>query len=159
MTQWNLYFESENKKIFDVIKALKKNKLLEFIELSDKYGKNRIKINFKDLPPIEKIDHIDLGGHISSFLYKGVKGVKPNRRDVAVYFFIESYVNNGKISNNILNIIKVIGESLKPVKFKLICDEIGPKPVYEGEWDFERFKKNILPEIEFNTKKTVNNQV
>jgi len=55
MSEWNLYFEIKNEKIFDVIKSLKKNKLLEFIELSDEYGKNKKKVEFKDLPSLEQI--------------------------------------------------------------------------------------------------------
>lgn len=149
MTQWYLRYKSKNENLSRFIKALEKSNLLEFMELHDRYGKNRRRINFEDLPPINEINHIDLGLYVYSFVYGSeVKGVQPNTRCTTISII---GADEG-LDKEILEIIRIAGETLKPYEFIVVCEEEGPTPIYKGKWDFKIFKKEILPQIEFRKK-------
>ncbi|MBU2634479.1 MAG: hypothetical protein KJ674_04510 [Nanoarchaeota archaeon] len=153
--EWYLRFESENERILDLIKALKKENLLDFIELIDKYGKIRRKIKFEELPPLKKINNIKLGNCISSFVYgPGVKKeefskepeyINPNTRSTTLYIIGASK----GLDKKFLKILKIMGNTLNPSKFKAIDVMSGPDPFYKGNWNFEFFKEKILPKIEY----------
>lgn len=150
---WHLRFESKNEKILDLIHAVKDNPLITFIEILDDNGRHIKRLDLTKLPPIKQIDRIVLGHYISSFKYKygdKIKNIDSNLRATILSILL----NEGeRLDNDYIQLLKIMGKTLDPIEFEVIFEEHGSTPIYKGKWDFEMFKKDILPKMEWDKEK------
>lgn len=131
--EWYLRFKSENRKITNLFNKLKKNKLIGFIKIEGKEA------NLAEVKTINHVDQINIGWYLSSYINLDKK------RTTTVYVI---GARKG-IHKDVLKIIKIAGETLDPIEVSIIYEPEGPEPVYKGKWDFNFFKKEILPKIEW----------
>ena len=144
MTQWYIYFKSERSTLNHFLKELNKNGHLDFVKINNK------EVRCEKLPALANIERVDIDRNTYSFLYtKEVKNVKKGTRCTTISIVGADY----GLDANTLKTIEIAGRTLKPFEVQIVCEEKGPQPIYKGMWDFGKFKKLFLKEIEFNKKR------
>ena len=164
MTQWYLKFKSEENAVVVLFRALVNHKInISFIRTDKDYFSSRQKI-----VDIAKANNIPVKYEENKMIQLGITGHVDFDYGICYSSLYPDGTRNTTISiigadkglsQEKLKEVKIIGEALNPSEFEVICEESGPEPVYKGPWNFQMFKKEILPKIKFEKDDTPRTEV